>query len=279
VFGAVIGGFLMEKGHMAVLVQPAELLIIAGASTGTLLVANPIHILKGIGSGLVGVLKGSSFGKPRYLSALKMMYQFLNKVRKEGLLSVEMDVEKPKESSIFKNYPDFLGDHHAKDFVCDTLRMAITGGVEPFDMDQMMELDMEVHHNASTQPVSALTTMADALPGLGIVAAVLGVVITMGSLGGPPEEIGEKVAAALVGTFLGILLCYGVAGPLSSNMAKSADEHNEYLHVLRVLLLSFLKGSAPMIAIEMGRRAIPAHVRPSFDEMEKNCKGGPAATE
>ena len=279
VFGAVIGGFLMEKGHMAVLVQPAELLIIAGASTGTLLVANPIHILKGIGSGLAGVLKGSPFGKPRYLSALKMMYQFLNKVRKEGLLSVEMDVEKPKESTIFKNYPDFLADHHAKDFVCDTLRMAITGGVEPFDMDQMMELDMEVHHHASTQPVSALTTMADALPGLGIVAAVLGVVITMGSLGGPPEEIGEKVAAALVGTFLGILLCYGVAGPLSSNMAKSSDEHNEYLHVLRVLLLSFLKGSAPMIAIEMGRRAIPAHVRPSFDEMEKNCKGGPAAGE
>jgi chemotaxis protein MotA len=279
VFGAVIGGFLMEKGHMAVLVQPAELLIIAGASTGTLLVANPIHILKGIGSGLVGVLKGSQFGKPRYLSALKMMYQFLNKVRKEGLLSVEMDVEKPKESSIFKNYPDFLADHHARDFVCDTLRMAITGGVEPFDMDQMMELDMEVHHNASTLPVSALTTMADALPGLGIVAAVLGVVITMGSLGGPPEEIGEKVAAALVGTFLGILLCYGVAGPLSSNMAKSADEHNEYLHVLRVLLLSFLKGSAPMIAIEMGRRAIPAHVRPSFDEMEKNCKGTAAPTE
>ena len=279
VFGAVIGGFLMEKGHMAVLVQPAELLIIAGASTGTLLVANPIHILKGIGSGLAGVLKGSPFGKPRYLSALKMMYQFLNKVRKEGLLSVEMDVEKPKESTIFKNYPDFLADHHAKDFVCDTLRMAITGGVEPFDMDQMMELDMEVHHHASTQPVSALTTMADALPGLGIVAAVLGVVITMGSLGGPPEEIGEKVAAALVGTFLGILLCYGVAGPLSSNMAKSSDEHNEYLHVRRVLLLSFLKGSAPMIAIEMGRRAIPAHVRPSFDEMEKNCKGGGAVAE
>jgi chemotaxis protein MotA len=122
------------------------------------------------------------------------------------------------------------------------------------------------------QPVNALTTVADALPGLGIVAAVLGVVITMGALGGPPEEIGEKVAAALVGTFLGILLCYGVVGPLSSNMGKTADEHNEYLHVLRVLMLSFLKGSAPMIAIEMGRRAIPAHVRPSFDEMEKNCK-------
>ena len=156
-----------------------------------------------------------------------MMYQFLNKVRKEGLLSVEMDVEKPEESSIFKNYPEFLKDHHAREFVCDTLRMAITGGVEPFDMDQMMELDMEVHHHEATQPVSALTTVADALPGLGIVAAVLGVVITMGALGGPPEEIGHKVAAALVGTFLGILLCYGVVGPLSSNMAKTADEHNE----------------------------------------------------
>jgi chemotaxis protein MotA len=274
VFGAVIGGFLMEKGHIQVLVQPAELLIICGASIGTLLVANPLHILKGIMGGLTGVLKGSKFDKKRYLNTLTMMYQFLNKVRKEGLLSVEMDVEKPKESTIFKNFPEFLGDHHACDFVCDTLRMAITGGVEPFDMDQMMELDMEVHHSEATLPIGALSTMADALPGLGIVAAVLGVVITMGALGGPPEEIGNKVAAALVGTFLGILMCYGVAGPLSSNMSKTADDHNSYLHVLRVLLLSFLKGAAPMIAIEMGRRAIPGHVRPSFDEMEKTCKGG-----
>jgi chemotaxis protein MotA len=203
----------------------------------------------------------------------------LNKVRKEGLLAVEMDVEKPKESAIFKNYPEFLKDHHAMDFLCDTLRTAITGGVEPFDMDQMMELDMEVHHHAAMAPINALSTVADALPGLGIVAAVLGVVITMGALGGPPEEIGEKVAAALVGTFLGILLCYGFVGPLSSNMSKAADEHNEYLHVLRVLVLSFLKGSAPMIAIEMGRRAIPAHVRPSFDEMEKNCKNKVEGTE
>lgn len=274
VFGAVIGGFLMEKGHMAVLLQPAELLIIAGAATGTLLVANPVHILKSLVGSILGVLKGGGIGKQRYLNTLKMMYQFLNKVRKEGLLSVENDVEKPEVSSLFKNYPEFLADHAARDFVCDTLRMAITGGVEPFDMDQMMELDMEVHHQGANLPISALSTTADALPGLGIVAAVLGVVITMGALGGPPEEIGHKVAAALVGTFLGILLCYGVAGPLSSNMAKTAEEHNGYLHVLRVLLLSFLKGSAPMIAIEMARRAIPAHVRPTFTEMEKHCKGG-----
>ena len=274
VFVSVIGGFLMEKGKMAVLIQPAELLILGGAALGTLLMANPIYIIKGVVSGMLGILKGSPFTKVRYLSTLKMMYQFLNKVRKEGLLSVEMDVEKPKESTIFKNYPDFLADHHAKDFVCDTLRMAITGGVEPFDMDQMIELDMEVHHHEATQPIASLSTVAAALPGLGIVAAVLGVVITMGSLGGPPEEIGEHVAAALVGTFLGILACYGVVGPLSSNMAKTADAHDEYLHVLRVLILSFLKGAAPMIAIEIGRRAIPAYVRPTFDEMEKNCKGG-----
>jgi len=279
VFASVIGGFLMEKGHIAVLLQPAELLIIAGAATGTLLVANPVHILKGILAGLKGVLSGSGFTKERYLSTLKMMYQFLNKVRKEGLLSVETDVEKPAESAIFKAYPDFVADVHSRNFVCDTLRMAITGGVEPFDMDQMMELDMEVHHHDATQPVNALSTVADALPGLGIVAAVLGVVITMGALGGPPEEIGHKVAAALVGTFLGILLCYGVAGPLSSNMSKTADEHNSYLHVLRVLLLSFLKGSAPMIAVEMGRRAIPSHVRPTFDEMERTCKNQAVAAQ
>jgi chemotaxis protein MotA len=272
VFGAVIGGFLMEKGHIAVLVQPAELLIIAGASTGTLLVANPLHILKGILAGLKGVLSGSKLDKQRYLNLLKMMYMFLNKVRKEGLLSVENDVEKPKESTIFKKFPDFLADHHAQAFVCDTLRMAITGGVDPFDMDQMMELDMEVHHHEATQPVAALTTMADALPGLGIVAAVLGVVITMGSLGGPPEEIGEKVAAALVGTFLGILLCYGFVGPLSANMGKLAQQDREYWHVLRVTMIAFMKGTSPLLATEMGRRAIPDHVRPTFQEFEANCK-------
>ena len=272
VFGAVVGGFLMEKGHLPVLVQPAELLIIGGASIGTLLIGNPLHILIGIISSVKGVLTGPKLNKGRYLNLLKMMYVFLNKVRKEGLLSVENDVEKPKESAVFKGFPEFLADHHALSFVCDTLRMAITGGVDPFDMDQMMELDMEVHHQEAMQPVNALTTVADALPGLGIVAAVLGVVITMGALGGPPEEIGHKVAAALVGTFLGVLLCYGLVGPLSANMTKTADEHNDYLHVMRVLLLAFLKGSAPILAIEMGRRAIPARVRPTFDEMEKYCK-------
>jgi chemotaxis protein MotA len=273
VFGAIVAGYLMEKGNLAVLVQPAELIIIGGAALGTLFIANPMHIIKAMVGGVLGVLKASSFNKARYTETLKMMFEFLNKVRKEGLLSVEADIEKPKESAIFKKYPGFLKDHHVMDFVCDTLRMAVTGGVEPFDMDQMMERDMEVHHHGTVAPIAALSTVADALPGLGIVAAVLGVVITMGAIGGPPEEVGHKVAAALVGTFLGILMCYGVVGPMAANMTKGADEANDFLAVLRVLMLSFLKGNAPLIAIEMARRAIPAHVRPSFAEMEKACKG------
>ena len=162
---------------------------------------------------------------------------------------------------------------HARDFVCDTMRMAVSGGVEVFDLDQMLEADMEVHHHEASQPVSGLTTMADSLPGLGIVAAVLGVVITMGALGGPPEEIGRKVAAALVGTFLGILLCYGLVGPLAARMGKIADEEHAYLMVLRVTMIAFLKGVAPIMAIEVGRRTVPGHVRPTFNKVEEACRG------
>jgi len=277
VFGAVVAGFLMEKGQLAVLVQPAEVLIIVGAAIGTLLIANPLHTLKGILSGVMGTFKGSRFGKPRYISSLKMMYELLNKVRRSGMLSIEADIEKPEESEIFKAYPDFVKDHHVRNFVCDTLRMAVTGGVEPFDIDQMMDLDMEVQHKCAHEPIAALTTVADSLPGLGIVAAVLGVVITMGALGGPPEEIGHKVAAALVGTFLGILLCYGLVGPLGVNMGKSSEEEHAYLYVLRVLMVAFIKGNAPVQAVEIARRAIPTHVRPTFAEVEAALQGDKAA--
>lgn len=273
VFGAVIGGFLMEKGHLAVLVQPAEVLIIAGAALGTLLTANPLHILKQIIGALLGTLGSSKFGKDRYLSTLKMMFDLLNKVRRGGLLSIESDIEQPAESEIFKQYPEFLKGHHVCHFVCDTMRMIITGGVDPFDMDQMMERDMEVAHHGASAPISALSTVADALPGLGIVAAVLGVVITMGALSGPPEELGKKVAAALVGTFLGILLCYGVVGPLSSNMAKAVDDEHSYIYMLRVLMLASMKGNAPQIVVEIARRAIPLRVRPTFEELEAACRG------
>ncbi|MGD0906820.1 MAG: flagellar motor stator protein MotA [Candidatus Acidiferrales bacterium] len=277
VFGAVLAGYLMEHGNMKVLMQPAELIIILGAAIGTVLIANPLHILTKIGKGIGGAFGSSAFTKQKYLESLKMMYELFTRARKDGLMSLEADSDAPDKSQIFSKYPKFLKDHHALHFVCDSLRMAASGGIEPFDADQMMELDMDVHHHGATLPVAALSTMADSLPGLGIVAAVLGVVITMGALGGPPEEIGKKVAAALVGTFLGILLCYGLVGPLASNMAKAADDEHDYYHVLRVMLVALLKGTAPTVAIEIGRRAIPSHLRPSFQEAEAFIKDKSAA--
>jgi chemotaxis protein MotA len=272
VFGAVVAGYLMEHGNLKVLMQPAELIIILGAAIGTVLIANPIHILMKIASGIGGAFGGSPFDKQRYLDSLRMMFELFSRARKEGLMALEADSDAPDQSVVFSKYPKFLKDHHALHFVCDSLRMAASGGIEPFDADQMMELDMDVHHHEATLPIAALSTMADSLPGLGIVAAVLGVVITMGALGGPPEEIGKKVAAALVGTFLGILLCYGLVGPLASNMAKTADEEHAYYHVLRVMLVALLKGTPPTVAIEIGRRAIPGHVRPTFQEAEAHIK-------
>ncbi|MGP0021512.1 MAG: flagellar motor stator protein MotA [Candidatus Sulfotelmatobacter sp.] len=278
VFGCVVAGYLMEHGNLRVLIQPAELVTIGGAAVGTLLVANPLHTLKKIAAGIGGVFGGSKFGKQTYIDTLKMMYDLLNKARKDGLMALESDVEEPEKSAVFSKNPAFLKNHHVCDFVCDSLRMAITG-IDAFDLDQMLDLDLEVQHQDSAQPTAALSTMADSLPGLGIVAAVLGVVITMGSLGGPPEEIGHKVAAALVGTFLGILLCYGLVGPIATNMTKAAEEEHAFLYVLRVLMVSFLKGTAPIMAVEVARRAVPGHVRPSFKELEQACrsKGSEAA--
>jgi len=271
VFGCVVAGYLMEHGNLRVLMQPAELIIIGGAAIGTVLIANPLHILKSIAAGIGGVFGGSKFGKQRYLDTLKMMYDLLNKARKEGLMALEGDVEEPDKSPILSTRPEFLKSHHIRDFVCDSLRMAITG-VDAFELDQMLDLDMEVHHHDASQPTAALSSMADSLPGLGIVAAVLGVVITMGALGGPPEEIGHKVAAALVGTFLGILLCYGLVGPVAASMTKIAEDEHAFLYVLRVLMVSFLKGTAPIMAVEVARRAVPGHVRPSFKELEQACR-------
>jgi chemotaxis protein MotA len=272
VIGAVMGGYLMEHGNVKVLIQPAELVIIGGAALGTVLIGNPVYILKKIAGGIPGVFKGSKFTKTMYLDCMKMMYDLLNKARKEGLMALESDVEDPSKSPVMSKYPAFVKDHHLADFICDSLRMAVAG-TEPFDLDQLLEGDMDSHHHWGAMPIASLSTMADSLPGLGIVAAVLGVVITMGALGGPPEEIGHKVAAALVGTFLGILLCYGFIGPMAANMTKIADEEYAFLMVMRVLMISFLKGTAPIMAVEVARRAIPGHVRPSFSELEKKCRG------
>jgi len=271
VFGCVVAGYLMEHGNLRVLIQPAELVTIGGAAIGTVLIANPLHILKQIAGGIGGVFAGSRYTRQAYVDSLKMMYDLLNKARKDGLMALENDVEEPDKSPLFSKGPAVFKNHHVRDFVCDSLRMAITG-VDAFDLDQMLDLDLEVHHHDSAQPTAALTSVADSLPGLGIVAAVLGIVITMSAMGGPPEEIGRKVAAALVGTFLGILLCYGLVGPIAANMVKITDDEHAYLFVLRVLIVSFLKGTAPIMAVEVARRAIPGHVRPSFKEVETACR-------
>lgn len=277
VIGAILGGYLMEKGPIMVLVQPAELVIIGGSALGTILIANPLPTVIKLLKGVLGILGGSKYTQAFYLESLKMLSDLFQFARKSGLPKLEADVDDPEKSAIFSKYPKFLADHHAVSFVCDTLRMFISAGADPFDLDQMMELDMDVHHHETHQPTAALSSMADSLPGLGIVAAVLGIVITMGAIGGPPEQIGHKVAASLVGTFLGILLCYGFIGPIAANLTKINEAEGHYYHFLRVGVLAFIKGSSPMTAVEFARRSIPSSLRPSFKEMEATCRGGASA--
>ena len=274
---AIAGGYLLEHGNLAVLFQPAELLIIGGAAAGTALIANPLPVLKKVASGIAAVFQPSRYDKAFYTTTLKMLNELFVYARKNGMVKLETDIEEPEKSAVFQKYPSFIKDHDAVSFICDSLRMSISGGVGHFELDQMMEMDMEVHHHEVSVPVNALSTVADALPGLGIVAAVLGVVITMGALGGPPEQIGHKVAAALVGTFLGILLCYGFVGPVAAHMSKLNDSEAHYYHVLRVALIAYIRGSAPILAVEFARRVIPSDVRPSFKEMETACRASASA--
>jgi len=277
VFLSIIGGFLMEKGKVLVLLQPSELVIIGGAALGTLLVANPIPLVIRIFKSLAGIMSPSKFTSAFYLESLKMLSDIFVFARKSGMAKLEEDVENPEKSAVFSKYPYLAKNHHLLYFLCDTLRTAVSGVVSPLDLDSLLEQDIDTHHHEISAPARSLSVVSDALPGLGIVAAVLGVVNTMGALGGPPEEIGKKVAAALVGTFLGILLSYGVVGPLAANMEKSNDAESQYYQVLRAGLMAFAKGMAPMIAVEFARRAIPPELRPTFQDMEATCKGRPIA--
>jgi chemotaxis protein MotA len=279
VLGAIVGGYLLEHGNLLVLLQPAELVIIGGAALGTLLIANPLPMVIRILKGILGCLKATPYTKAFYLDTLKMFYELFTRARRQGLTALEADLESPSGSPVFSNYPKVLADHHAIEFLCDTLRTHVSGASSPFELDQLMELDLEIHHQESQAPISALSTVADSLPGLGIVAAVLGVVITMGALGGPPEAIGHKVAAALVGTFLGILLCYGFIGPMAAFMAKQNEEQANYLRFLRVGIYSFIRGDSPIIAIEYARRSVQPDVRPKFQEAEAHCRNATPAAE
>jgi chemotaxis protein MotA len=275
VLGCIAGGYLIEKGNLLVLMQPAELLIIGGAALGTVLIGNPTYILKAIFGGVLQVFKGSRYTATVYFDTLKFLNDFFNTARKIGITMLEPDMDEPDKSALFGRHPSICKDKETMHFFCDTVRTMIIGGVEIHDLDQIMETDLEILHAQGRLPASALTTVADSLPGLGIVAAVLGVVITMGALGGPPEEIGHKVAAALVGTFLGILLCYGFLGPVAAHLKKHADSEGEYFLCLRMGLLAYMKGLSPQLALEAARRAIPHHLRPTFQEMDAGCRKSP----
>jgi len=272
VFGAVFGGFLLEKGNPYVLLQPAELLIVGGAAVGIVLVANPPSVIFKMIHGGVATFRPATRTPRVFLSYMRMLYEIFSFIQRAGVMEFENDVEDPTRSRIFTNHPDFLNDRITRDFLCDSLRMLVVGLTTPTDLDQLLELDIEAQRKGRMEPVNALHAVADALPGLGIVAAVLGVVITMQAIGSSPELVGQKVAAALVGTFLGILLCYGVVGPIASRLEKLGDAEAQLLHVLRIAMVAFARGASPILAVEYARRSIPIDLRPSFLDMELTIK-------
>jgi len=275
VFAAVFGGYLLESGNPWVLIQPAELVIVMGAAVGIVLVANPPAVIRKMVRGALATFRRSGTTRNFFLNSLCMLYEvFVYAQRAGGIMALEQDVEKPTDSPIFSNHPDFLRDAGAREFVCDSLRMLVIGATNPHELDLLMDLDIEVQRRGRHEPVNALGMVADSLPGLGIVAAVLGVVITMGAIGGAPETIGQKVAAALVGTFLGILLCYGVVGPMASRLENVGEIQNQFLQVMRTAIVAYARGSSPILSIEYARRSIPPELRPSFIEMESSIRTG-----
>ena len=272
VFAAVLGGFLLEKGNPWVLLQPAELLIVGGAAAGIVMVANPPSIMLKMWRGCLAAFRPPVRTSQSFLRSLRMLYEIFCFIQRAGVMEFEKDVEDPGHSRIFANHPEFLRDLPTRDFVCDSFRMLVVGLTTASDLDRLMELDIEVQRRGRQEPVAALHAVADALPGLGIVAAVLGVVITMQALGSAPEVVGQKVAAALVGTFLGILLCYGVVSPVAARLETLGETEAQQLHVLRIAIAAFARGASPILAVEYARRSIPVELRPSFVDMEINIK-------
>lgn len=272
VLGAVITGFAIDGGSFGVLIQINEFIILMGAGAGSFLAANGMKNLTSSIQAILGLLKPDTFTKASYMDLLRMMYNLFNVARKEGLLGLESHIEDPEKSDIIKNYPSFLGNHHATQFFCDTMKVILTGAVGPHDLNEMMEIDLEIAHAEASIPADALQTVGDAMPGFGIVAAVLGVIITMGKIGGEASAIGESVAAALVGTFLGILFAYGIFAPLSRAMTLRLKSEGQYLACIRFALFSFARGESPITCVEFARRNIEPSVRPGFAEMEAGVK-------
>jgi chemotaxis protein MotA len=272
VMGCVIGGFLMIDGPLGVLIQPSEFVVIGGAVIGATIAANPLKFLMRIMANLPIALKGSPYNKTSYSEVLRMQYEVFVNSKKGGLLSIEEDVNSPMSSSIFTQYPTFIKNHHAVDFFCDAMKMLVNGACSPEELEIMLESEIETHHEEGAIVPNLLQRASDALPGLGIVAAVLGIVVTMQHLDGPPEELGHHVGAALVGTFLGLLLSYGFLAPIAANLENLAHDEGKYFACLKAGIVAFANGAAPSTAVEFARKTVFTFDRPPTNELEPMLK-------
>ncbi len=272
VLAAIFGGFAMAGGHLAALFQPLELLMIFGGAIGAFLVGNTNKAVKATLKALPGVFKGSAYTKALYMDLLALMYDILTKIRKEGLMSVESDIENPESSGLFSKYPNVLKDHHVIEFMTDYLRLMVSGNMDAMQIENLMDNELETHHHEGHVPAHSINKLADGMPAFGIVAAVMGVVHTMESVGAPPAELGQLIAHALVGTFLGILLAYGFVGPLGGLLEQKLDESGKMLQCVRTTLLASLNGFAPALAVEFGRKVLYSTERPGFTELEEHVK-------
>jgi chemotaxis protein MotA len=268
----VLGGFVAAGGHVAALMQPLEVVMIVGGAVGAFVVANGGKPLKATMKAMPSVFKGSKYTRALYMELLSMLFEVLAKVRKEGLMSIEGDVESPHESPLFSKYPLVSADHHVMEFITDYLRLMVSGSLNAFEIENLMDNEIDTHHHEAEVPVSAVNKLADGMPAFGIVAAVMGVVHTMESLHLPPSELGLLIAHALVGTFLGILFAYGFVGPLASRLETGAAEQTKFLQCIKVTLLASLNGYAPQVAVEFGRKVLYSTERPTFSELEEEVK-------
>ncbi|MBI5889505.1 MAG: flagellar motor stator protein MotA [Nitrosomonadales bacterium] len=272
VAASVFGGFALAGGHLAALLQPVELLMIGGAALGAFFVGNTGKSIKATLKAFPQVFKGAKYSKESYMELMALMYELLGKVRKEGLMSIEGDVENPDESPVFAKYPKILGDHHVVEFMTDYLRIMVSGNLNAMEIENLMDLEIETHHHEALVPSHIIAKLGDAMPAFGIVAAVMGVVHTMESVGIPPAELGILIAHALVGTFLGILLAYGFVGPLATALEQKAEESSKMFQAIKVVLLANLNGYAPAMAVEFGRKVLNSSERPGFLELEEHVK-------
>lgn len=269
---SVVMGYVLHHGELAVLYQPTELLIIGGAAVGAMIASSSPNVLKGIAHELLGILKGSGVNRAKYLELL-LCFNEIFRLATSNPLAVETHVENPENSEIFKKYPKILHDHHVMTFICNTFQLQMSGNLSPYDLEDLMDQDIQVMHEEERAIPATLSRLADALPGLGIVAAVLGVVITMGKLTLGKEVIGQSVAAALVGTFLGILLCYGIFQPLAARVEALLEEKGKVFQVVKAGMLAYARGSKTPVILEFTRRNIPLEYRPSWKEVEEAVKG------